>query len=117
MTDHKITSDEIAAFCERLAKLGAIKRDDLLTFAEDALVNEGGSDRAMMILDGMRAGIQQAAEADKGRRVVAVWYDDNSARATFSWSPRKAVHKSLRAAVLDAMESALREDGASTTQA
>lgn len=111
MTKPEITPDEIADFCERLAELPGLKLDDTLIIAEDCLANEGGSARAKMILDGMRAGIQQAKEADAGQRVIAIWFDDNSARVMLSWDGNESPGQDLRRAIEQTVASAMRPNG------
>ena len=62
----RLTEHEVANFCRRLAKSTDIGADDMMMFAEDILANEGGQERALMLLDGMRTGIQQAHKAQGG---------------------------------------------------
>lgn len=107
----KLADSEIANFCRRLALSTANDADDLLMFADDILTNEGGNERALMLLDGMRDGIQQARAADRGDLVVAIWFGDNSARATFSWSGDEKPNKDLHEAIAQALNSALRANG------
>lgn len=107
----KLLENEVALFCRRLAQSTAIDADNLLVFAEDILANEGGQDRALMLLDGMRAGIQQAREAKASGRVVTVWFDNNGARATFSWSGDDAPNPELHQAIAQALNSALKQNG------
>lgn len=110
----KLIANEIAYFCERLARSTALDADSLMMQAEDHLCNDGGSDRAKMILDGMRAGIQQAREADVSGRVVAIWFDDHGARATFSWSGSDEPNPDMHQAIAQALNSALRPNGSDT---
>lgn len=107
----RLSENEVANFCRRLAKSTAIDADNLMMFAEDILANEGNNDRALMLLDGMRAGIQQAREASGGARVVTIWFDDNSARATFSWDANHSPNVDLHHAIANALNSALRANG------
>lgn len=107
----RLTESEVALFCRRLAKSTAIGADDLLMAAEDILANEGGNNRALMLLDGMRAGIQQAREAENGARVVVIWFDGNAARATFSWDGDATPNTDLHEAIAQALNSALRANG------
>lgn len=108
----RLSEHEVANFCRRLAASTADGADDLLMFAEDILANEGGQGHAMMLLDGMRAGIQQAREAQSKGRVVAIWFDDNASRAIFSWDGNRAISADLNEAIKTAMNSAQRANGA-----
>lgn len=110
----KLTANEVASFCERLARSTAIDADNLMMFAEDHLANDGGSDHAKMLLDGMRAGIQQAREAGASGRVVAIWFDDHGARATFSWNGDDEPNPDMHQAIASALNSALRKNGDDT---
>jgi hypothetical protein len=111
----RLSEGEVANFVGRLAQLPHSAADDLLMFAEDILSNEGGDKRALMLLNGMRAGIQQAHDAQGGGRVVAIWYDDHGARATFSWSGNDEVSTDLHQAIASALNSALRANGETST--
>lgn len=107
----RLSEHEVANFCRRLARSTSTGADDLLMFAEDILANEGGNERALMLLDWMRAGIQQAREAQSNGRVVAIWFDGNASRATFSWSGDDAPNPDMHQAIAQALNSALRANG------
>lgn len=115
MTDqekpHTLLANEVAYFCERLAQYTALDADALMLEAEDLIAHEWRSDRAAVILDGMRAGIAQAQEAALGARVLTIWYDDNSGRATFSWGADEAPGPGLVGAVNNAVRCALTPNG------
>lgn len=97
---------EITTFVRRLAAMGWEASDDAMMMASDLLPAKS---RASAMLDGMKTGMQQAMEADAGRRVVAVWFDDWSARATFSWNGPAS--PALQGAITNAINSALKPDG------
>lgn len=107
----KLSESEVANFFRRLAREPAIDADNLLMFAEDVLTNEGGQDRALMLVDGARAGIQQAREAQALGRVVTIWFGGNGDRATFSWSGDDKPNPDMHQAIANALNSALRTNG------
>lgn len=77
-------TDRLVAILNELAGMSPDAVSDVLTFAEDEASNRGLRGAAMLA-DGMRAGIAQAHAADAGRCVVAFWFDDNGARATWEF--------------------------------
>lgn len=97
----------IANFARNLASLTALDADTAMMMADDILADED-EQRARMILDGMRAGIQQAQEVNQGARVVTIWFDGRASRATFSWDPSQPTSPKMHEAIASALNSALR---------
>lgn len=91
----------------RMAGYMADDLDSAMTFAEDDL-EERGRKKAAMLLDGMRGGIGQALESDRGRLVCALWFDDPGARATWSWQ-RDGIDPEFRRQVIGSVEKLLGE--------
>jgi len=103
-------AEKLAEFARYIAGMTALDADAAMTKAGDIL-DEGADAKASMILDGMRAGIAQAREADAGSRVVVIWFDGWGARETFSWPGDEAAGEGLRKAITNALESAMRTNG------
>lgn len=107
MTPPAPIANELALWARRLASMTADDMDALMMEAEDIIAEEESTAKAAMILDGMRAGIEQAREASAGSRVCVVWFDDWGARATFAWDGNWEAGPEVRQAI----DSALRANG------
>jgi transcriptional regulator with XRE-family HTH domain len=102
MDDHELTEESVAKFCKALARLPNDGIGDLFITAGDLLQG-----RAEMLADGMAAGMRQALEADGGRRVFCIWYDDDSTRVTLSWPTNEMPDRAMQHSVLQSVWSAL----------
>ncbi len=107
----RLSVSEVANFFRRLSRSSSVDAEGLLDAAEDILAREGGQDNAAMLLDGARAGIQQAREAAAESRALVIWYDGNSARVSFSWPTGEDAGVQMRSAVEAAVASALAGNG------
>jgi len=107
-------AEKLAEIARYLTTMTALDADAAMNEAGDIL-DEGDEPKASMILDGMRAGIAQAREADAGARVVAVWFDGWGSRTTFSWDGNEPAGEDLHEAITAAISSAMRANGEAAT--
>lgn len=99
---------QIADMAARMAGYMEDDLDSATTFAEDDLEDRGRK-RAAMLVDGMRSGIGQVREADRGRNVCALWFTDNGPRLTWSWQPA-AIDREFRQRVIGSVEKLLGDE-------
>jgi hypothetical protein len=96
----------VAEFAKWLVTLSADDADFAMTSAQDIL-SEDGNGMAGILLDGMRAGVQQAREAHHNRRVVVIWFDGWGSRSIFSWDGDGCINPEYHQEIASALNSAL----------